>query len=104
MMRANKIVKKLMPTNIRYYACQHKDFWGQTGARKWLLQELSERQGDGMESQGDTKMRQDFAKSLKVQDFGSNCHWQAYKITLFQNPFTVNLENVKNATFCQTCY
>ena len=49
------------------------------------------------------KIRQDFAKSSKVQNFGSNCHWHAYKITSSLSPITVNLENVKNVTFCQKC-
>ena len=36
--------------------------WGQTGARKRLLQELSERQGDGMVSRGGAKVTLRFAK------------------------------------------
>ena len=75
--------------------------WGQTGARKWLLQELSERQGDGMESQGDTKMRQDFAKKLKR--FTSATFWLALSLTSTENN-TFPKRLYSKIRKCQQCY
>ena len=61
-------MQNLEPLKNRSHACQHYDFWGQNRAPTWLLQELSERQGDGMVSRGDAKDETRFHKKItKVQ-------------------------------------